>query len=569
VPPLAVQVRLGVPRLDSDAVEYFSHVRSLYFDHDLDFANEFEHFGILTRGDKVVKTATGHRRTIFSVGPAVLWMPFYACGDLWARIVGDVEDGYSPSHIRAVCLASLVYGAVGLLLVDATLRRLLTREIAFWTTLALLYGTFLFWYLANEAAVSHAVSFFAAALVLYLYLRFRDDLSPLRAALLGLAVGIAAIVRWQNGVLLVLPGLTLAGRLRVAPRKTLVALGLLVLGFLIGAVPQMLAWKAIFGSYLLRDPPHGRDFLRLDHPYLLQVFFSSRHGLLYWTPLLWAGYLGYLRLLRRSAALAATLLLPLLLMSYVNACSGDWWAGGSFSNRRFDSALPLLAVGLGESLAFLLELQRRRPAFLLILVGTAVTGANLLFMEAYRRALVPWDDTVSFPEVSRTLASLVSESVGSPVAWPANWIFARSHSIGVGQYDLAVGKYLFYRQNNLGGVLAMGDPRSDPALLDWGWSSPHPCGRETCRAVLGRARLLAPLDVPEDLDLVVRAQGEGTLALFLNGHPLQELPLGPLLADTRLRVPREEWHREINELLFVTAGEARVSRVVFLRKAPR
>ena len=58
IPMLAAQLRLPVPRLDADAVEYFSHVRSLYFDHDLDFANEFEHFGILTRGDKRQPTIT-------------------------------------------------------------------------------------------------------------------------------------------------------------------------------------------------------------------------------------------------------------------------------------------------------------------------------------------------------------------------------------------------------------------------------------------------------------------------------------------------------------------------------
>src|SRR6185436_4417186 len=107
LPLLAMQLLRPVPRLDADAVEYYSHVRSLYFDGDLDFANEFHHFGILARYDKIVPTVTGHRRTVFSIGPALLWMPFYAAGDLVARARGDVQDGYSPAHIRAVCLGSL------------------------------------------------------------------------------------------------------------------------------------------------------------------------------------------------------------------------------------------------------------------------------------------------------------------------------------------------------------------------------------------------------------------------------------------------------------------------------
>ena len=201
----------------------------------------------------------------------------------------------------------------------------------------LLYATFLFWYVVYEAAVSHALSFFAAALALAVWWPARRDLRPGRALVLGLVLGLGATVRWQNGVLLMLPAATLLLSLRQETGAT-VRKGFLVLAaFAVGALPQMLAWKAIFGQYLLAEPPHGRDFLRLDHPYLLLTFFSSRHGLLYWTPVLWGGFLGFFLLFRRDRFTTLALAAPLVVMSYVNACSGDWWAGGSFSNRRFDS----------------------------------------------------------------------------------------------------------------------------------------------------------------------------------------------------------------------------------------
>jgi hypothetical protein len=559
---------MGAPRLDADAVEYFAHVRSLYFDHDLDFENEFQHFGILSRGDKVHKTVTGHRRTIFSVGPAVLWMPFYAAGDMVARAAGRVEEGYSPYHIQAVCLASLVYGVAGLLLVDGVLSTLFGLTVAAWTTLSLLYGTFLFWYMVDEAAVSHAASFFASALVVYAFVRLGSRLGPRSCLLLGFLVGLAAIVRWQNSVLLLLPASGLLPKLRDKRGEAVTGGLLTLLGYLLGALPQMLAWHAIFGEFLPRDPPHGRDFLRLDHPFLLQVLFSSRHGLLFWTPILWGGYLGLLLFVRRRAALGATFLLVVLVMTYVNACSGDWWAGGSFSNRRFDSTLPFLAVGLAEILAGAVALQARRPGLLLGLVGGGLVLGNLLFMEVYRRAMIPLDDTVPFPEVAETMAGFVTERVGSPPAWPANWIFAAEHHLPVGQYDRMVGKYLFYRQEHLD-FIAMGDPRADPALLDQGWATPHPCERETCRGVLGRARVFAPLDVPEDLALVVRAYGSGSLRVSVNGAGVGELPLSPALQGLRVEVPRAFWHRELNEVGFEATGAAFLSRVDFLRKERR
>ena len=577
VPPLAVQLSLPVPRLGADAVEYYAHVRSLYFDHDVDFANEFEHFGIIERGDKIRPTVTGHRRTIFSVGPALLWLPFYAAGDLVARAAGDVQDGYSAWHIRATCIASLAYGVAGLLLIYSLLAASVQRAAAFWTVGLLLYATFLYWYMVHEAVMSHAPSFFMAALVLRIWWAGRAELSWPRATALGLTIGLAATVRWQNGVLLLLPALTLLETLRhrsasgrpAALGRALVQGPAILVAFALGALPQMLAWKAVFGQYLLDDPPHGSDFLRLDHPYLLETFFSSRHGLLYWTPVLWLAFLGFIPFIRRARRTALSLLLPLLIMTYVNVCSGDWWAGGSFSNRRFDSALPLLACGLAYALDALLTAVRRRPGRLLVAAAACLVLWNHLFMLQYRRNLIPRDDVVSFARVARNNAGLLAQAVGTPLAWPANWIFAWRHDLPVAQYDLAVGKYLFYRQNNLEGVIDLGDPAVDPALLDAGWTRLRPCGPgAVCRSVREHARVFAPLDVPETLDVAVHARGRGTLSMAVNRRPVAELPLANELQALRVRVPAELWRRELNEIAFHVAApaSATVDKLVFARR---
>jgi hypothetical protein len=566
LPALAVQLARPAPRLESDAVEYYAHLRSLYYDQDLEFTNEFEHFGILTRGDKTNPTATGHRRTIFSVGPALLWLPFYAAGDASARLAGDAEAGYSAWHVRAVCLGSLLYVVAGLLLLDGVLRPLYPRA-ATPTLLLLLYATMLWWYVTAEPVMSHPGSFFLAALVLRLWWPQRRGLELRRCVLLGLAIGLLATVRWQGGVLLLLPAASQALGLRRAPLLT-IRNGLSTLAaFVLGALPQMLAWRAIFGHYLLKDPPHGSDFLRLDHPWLLETFFSSRHGLLYWTPLLWGGFVGLLLLLRRDRATALMLLLPVAVISYVNACSGDWWAGGSFSNRRFDQALPLLAVGLAHVVAGLVEATRRRPgAALGALLGLAVTW-NGLMMAQYRLNRLPLDETVSFARVAENAAGLVQQGVGTPLAWPANWLFAARLDLDPGRFDLMSGKYLFYRQNNLGGALDLGDPRADPALVGPGWGAPRNCENVQCRAVLTRGRLFAGLDVPEPFELAVRARGRGTLRLEVNGTGVGAFVLGERLAEHRLQVPRQRFRRELNELGFVrdADGVADVDRVVFSR----
>lgn len=577
LPPLLLQLAGPVPRLDADAVEYYAHLRSLYFDRDVEFTNEFAHFAILDRWDKTQLTSTGHRRTNFSVGPALLWMPFYAAGDAVARLSGEVEDGYSPAHVRAVALGTLVLGLLGLLLLGRVLRDVASAPATRWTLLVVLYGTFLLWYLVHEPVQSHGPGFFAAAAFLHEWWRRRQAPSPRGFLWLGLLAGLATTVRWQNAVLLLTPTLGLllqrAATGQSTPggevRRRLLAGAALLPGFLVGVLPQLLVFEAIFGVYWLPYPVQGRDYLLLGRPSLLETFFSSRHGLLFWTPVLWAGFLGLVPLVRRQARTFVPLVVPVLVMSYVNACAGDWWAGGSFSNRRFDSVLPVLALGLALSLDALLRWASRRPGQVLAAAAALLTIWNLLFMEQFRRGLVPRDDTVSFPQVAQNNVALVAEWAGSPVTWPASWLFAWRHGLPPAQYDVAVGKYLFHRQNNLGGVIDVGtgEAGADLPLLGEGFGVRVPCGGSLCRAVEGRARLFAPLYLPEALDVVVVAEGEGTLDLAVNGRPVAAWGLGPELTEHAVRVPGSVWRRELNELaLTVSAGgRAAVDRVRFGR----
>jgi hypothetical protein len=284
-----------------------------------------------------------------------------------------------------------------------------------------------------------------------------------------------------------------------------------------------------------------------------------------WTPVLWAGFLGFLPLLKRKPSLALPLVAPLLVMSFVNACSGDWWAGGSFSNRRFDSLLPLLALGIAAGLESLLRVLARRPEAALAFVAAPFILWNGLLVEQVRRGLVPRDDTVDGPVLVGQAARLVTEAVGFPTTWPASWVFAARTGLPVAQYDRLVGRYLFYRQNNLGGLVEIGSG-DDAALLGEGFGPPAVEGAVAFRETRGRARVMAPLDVPEDLEVRVRASapaGETLVSLVVNGREAGRFASGPEFADHPLRVPAAFWRRELNDVVIEPSGVLRVDAVVF------
>ena len=113
----------------SDEVQYFAFLRSIWFDRDVSFDNEYRHFydAGVARSDGFRETLlemqseTGLRISFATVGSAILWAPFYAVADagvLMARAAGAAvpRDGYSWPYLAAVCYGSAFYGFLAVLL---------------------------------------------------------------------------------------------------------------------------------------------------------------------------------------------------------------------------------------------------------------------------------------------------------------------------------------------------------------------------------------------------------------------------------------------------------------------
>src|SRR5262245_7157829 len=101
----------------SDAVQYYDYLRSIYFDGDLDFRDEYEHFAALgeQNNDFAVRNAllrpdamnpnpsTGKLRNVAPVGSAIMWSPGFVLADVWVRAanwlgIPIARDGYSRPY---------------------------------------------------------------------------------------------------------------------------------------------------------------------------------------------------------------------------------------------------------------------------------------------------------------------------------------------------------------------------------------------------------------------------------------------------------------------------------------
>ncbi len=360
-----------------DGIGYYSHVRSMVFDRDFLYWNEFEEMKIFPIF--LYRTPTFHAGNHWAVGTGFFWLPFVLLAELFAwctgflNIPGIQTGGLSPLHMTAVNTASFFCAVMGLALIPGILRKLdLTpRKILF---PVLFLGTPLLFYSIRAGSMSHAISFFTNTLFLRIWLEYRDRPAPYTAWLAGLTGGLLILVRSQEILLLVFPTVYLISRLiRRKPVSGMYPIWFLT-GLIIGVAPQLLVNRALMGSF------HGNmqiTEMAWSKPAITGVLFSSFHGLFIWSPVLLLGIIGLIGLFRQQPVFAGICLVIFAFQTYLNAAFPAWWGSGSFGGRRFLGTLVLIAPGIAWLLAHKNHIIRRTGY---VLTCLATTWSILLFI---------------------------------------------------------------------------------------------------------------------------------------------------------------------------------------------
>ncbi len=395
--------------LDGDAIQYYAYLRSLVFDRDLDFRNEYAALykpgpGAHDAGNVwlTARTPTGRAPNMMAIGPALLWAPFFlaACaGVAFARLGGaNVPlDGFAAPFQLTAGVAGVFYATAGAYVAFRLAAAVYPSQPAFWGTLVAWLATPAIYYSLVAPAYSHAVSWFAVAAFSWIWFLTRGDDRPRRALWLGALGGLAALVRWQDLVVLTLPAVELARRAvrRQTPLGALAGHAVLMVAAA-GAVAslQLLAWQRIYGTAVVL--PQGSGFIRWTEPALWQVLFSTRHGLLLWTPAVTLALVGLARLPRRDPELGWSALLVLALSIYISAAVQDWWAGEAFGARRFVGDTGFFALGFAAFFAGARPLTEARARTVRTLAAVLVVY-NVLFLLQYQLFMRGFTELAPYP----------------------------------------------------------------------------------------------------------------------------------------------------------------------------
>lgn len=383
-----------------DGRYYYSYLRSVVLDRNLDFSNEFEYFKI-----PLQYSQTGVVINKFAIGPAIFWLPFFLLAHILTfllKILGFslVADGYSWPYQVMVGVGSVSYAISGLYLCFLALKQRYKARIALISCLGIYFASNLFFYSAIDPINSHSLSFFTSSLLFYLVTKYwqQKELRIKNIVLLGILTGLVTLIRNQDGIWGLIPIYLILNKSKSiisAKVRSIVSLlhcfivktkniTLFIISFIFVLIPQFLVWQIMFGQisspYLLL----GEKFYWLN-PQIFNVWFSSNHGLFFYSPILILSIWGLLNnfscgnfMCFKSKIYSLTKLnlicqrqnqvsnkvavinfnlkhvigiLGLMLFTFQTWIVGSWhswWAGESYGNRMFISLTPLFIFGLAD-----------------------------------------------------------------------------------------------------------------------------------------------------------------------------------------------------------------------------
>ena len=379
-------------RIEGDGVGYYSYLRSAVIDGDLKFANESKtleswRYGLPLPTDN---TQTGFVPNPYSIGPALLWSPFFLLvlisGPLLAPLgLSFPLDGYSLPFLYGVSLGARIYGLLALWMLYRSLRRLFSPFVSLTALLAVWLATPLTYYFVAETFMSHLLSFFAVSLLIYTVSLHGGRKSPLGWSLIGASLGLTGLVRWQDltfGILPLAVLLALWFGKRLTPKERLLTGAAFGGGALVVLLPQLFIFRILYGFWL--GIPQGTEFVSLVPRHLWEVLFSPLHGLFSWHPLTLLAVIGLLAATTRRVwrVTALWFLTAFALQVLFNSTLPQWWGGHAFGMRRLINSAPLWTFGF----AFLLTLGSRRKVWIpsLTLLALLLSLVNFSLIKAYR-----------------------------------------------------------------------------------------------------------------------------------------------------------------------------------------
>lgn len=435
-----ISLPLMNPWVRGDGVGYYAYARALVINHNLRFeqdwlnANPSYRDGRVDaegriRGDQY--TSTGYLDNHFTIGPALIWVPFLEATHLMVLCADHLgvsipPTGYSWPYLDTMAFVTALVGFLGLFISFRLARKYFPERWAFAATLGIWFASSLPVYMYFNPSWSHAQSAFLVALFLWYWDYSREARTLSQWCLLGLIGGVMIDMYYPNTLFLlaiVVESLTgLRGWARSTPRRVRVKqmferymlfAGALLLAF----SPTLITRRVIYGG-IFRTGYEGPNMWHFKSPLLGRVLFSTDHGLFSWTPVLILASAGVVFLFLRDRRIGMVAFVSSAAFYYLISSYQNWDGISSFGNRFFVSLTPIFILGLTALLAASERVWHSRMAAvssaIVVLAMLSAWNCGLIFQ--WGMHLIPERGTFSWREMASNQFRVVPEDISGSVA---------------------------------------------------------------------------------------------------------------------------------------------------------
>jgi len=396
-----LQYRLSYSGLESkydlkvttwDALGYYMYLPGIFIYHDvtsLKWFPEMDKKYSLSGGKFYQANIYKDNKFVFKYlgGVAILETPLFLIGHGIAKTFHYEADGFSAPYQYAIAFGVLLYGLLALFLLRTILLRYFSDHTTAITLLLLMLATNIIQYVAIDSAQSHGFIFPLYALIVYLTIRWHEKPGVLLASVIGYTIGLAAICRPTEAIMICIPLLWGTETKESAKKKwELVKMHknhiylALVLLFL-GVLPQLIYWQIATGFFIYDV---GSKWVFLN-PFF-RVLVGWEKGWFIYTPVTVFFIAGLFYL--NSYPFKKSVLWFCLLNIYIVISWFDWRYGGSYSTRALSQSYPVFALPLA---AYIEKISQKKWRFIFLALGLYLTGVNLFQLVQYNKRILHYD----------------------------------------------------------------------------------------------------------------------------------------------------------------------------------
>lgn len=301
---------------------------------------------------------TGRQVIKYPLGFALIYAPFFFVGHWIAPALGFPQDGFSEPYQWAIILGHCFYVLLGLWMARKVLLHFFSEKMSALLLFLLFAGTNFFFTTTIMVGMPHGQLFLFYALILLYTMRWHEKPSTKNSVMLGSAIGLAALIRATEILVIIIPLLWhVQDRESLKQKWSWVKTHLksvatvAVVVFLFGSV-QLIYYKLSTGHFFIdayNNAGEGFDFL---NPHTIDFLFSARKGWLVYTPLMVFGLFGFWVMYKQHKAQFIALVIFTLMNIYLLSTWTCWWYAESFGQRALVQSYLVLLIPMGYAIHF-------------------------------------------------------------------------------------------------------------------------------------------------------------------------------------------------------------------------